>query len=278
MLRNDFDNVFYGLSVNLLRVNCATHPPLWTEEKTTSDYVLWSIIDGCVSIQIGGRTLQAEAGDAILFYPGEQYTAGSIQSCKFLYIYFTLKTGHALDLLHKHNCSGIVSGTAVKAYRDAFCSMVLEDTAPTENLSLRLYSCFLSYITEILYCRGTQYAKPFHPLPPTIEPNDLWDAITYIHEHCTQCLQAKHVAQHLHLSEKHFITKFKAKMGISPKQYITKCKMEKAMELIKTSSAPMNRIARAVGYSDQYSFSKAFKNFYGDAPSFYRTHAEQQLD
>lgn len=277
MLGNDFDNVFYGLSVNLLRVSCAAHPPLWQEAKTTSDYVLWSIVEGSVTIEIGGRKLQAESGDAILFYPGEQYTAGSDRSCKFLYIYFTLKTGHALDLLHKHNCSGIVSGNAVKAYRDAFCSMVQEDTAPTDSLSLRLYSCFLSYITEILYHAGTEQAKPFHPSPPSTEPNDMWDAITYMHEHCTQRLQAKHVAQHLHLSEKHFITKFKAKMGISPKQYIAKCKMEKAMELIKNSSAPINDIARAVGYSDQYSFSKAFKKFYGDAPSLYRSVREQQL-
>ena len=59
-------------------------------------------------------------------------------------------------------------------------------------------------------------------------------------------------------------------MGISPRQYIVRCKMKKALELITGSDVKISEIAETLAYSDQYAFSKAFKKFYGESPSFYR--------
>ncbi|HQX45751.1 MAG TPA: helix-turn-helix transcriptional regulator, partial [Saprospiraceae bacterium] len=55
--------------------------------------------------------------------------------------------------------------------------------------------------------------------------------------------------------------------GQSPYQYIKQKRMQKANELLKKQSIPLANLATEVGYSDIHSFSKAFKQFFGKAPS-----------
>lgn len=63
---------------------------------------------------------------------------------------------------------------------------------------------------------------------------------------------------------------FKRAAGTSISQYINQVRMENAAYLIVHTLIPIQEIAETVGYSDQFYFSKKFKQIYGMSPSTYR--------
>ncbi len=62
----------------------------------------------------------------------------------------------------------------------------------------------------------------------------------------------------------------KHEIGLSFKDFLTKLRINKALELIRENQLNFNEIAENVGYSSQHYFSTAFKNFTGMSPSEYK--------
>ena len=95
----------------------------------------------------------------------------------------------------------------------------------------------------------------------------LQPALTYIGHHLQEPIYIQDLAASVNLSEKYFITFFKQTMGITPTGYIIQAKMKKALEYLHEQKYSMKEVASLVGYSDAYTFSKAFKKTFGIAPS-----------
>ena len=63
---------------------------------------------------------------------------------------------------------------------------------------------------------------------------------------------------------------FLLKTGMSPKLYIDRVKTELAADQLKNTTKTVNAVAHAFGYSDQYHFSRRFKQIMGISPHHYR--------
>jgi len=64
--------------------------------------------------------------------------------------------------------------------------------------------------------------------------------------------------------------RFQLLVGSSPIQYLTQWRMVLASNLLARSSAPMARIAEAVGYQTDTAFSRAFRREFGKPPAAWR--------
>ena len=60
---------------------------------------------------------------------------------------------------------------------------------------------------------------------------------------------------------------FLAHFGMSPKQYLLKLRMKRALELLAENELSVKEIAFVCGFHDEKYFSRAFKNKYGYPPS-----------
>ncbi len=70
-------------------------------------------------------------------------------------------------------------------------------------------------------------------------------------------------------SRRHFIKKFKAGVGLSPKPYMRVLRFQKAIEEIETGEIDWAGIALDCGYYDQSHFINDFRTFSGFTPSDY---------
>ena len=73
------------------------------------------------------------------------------------------------------------------------------------------------------------------------------------------------------MSIRKFTAVFKAHTGFSAAVYIRRLRMEKAMSLLKNTSASLGDIAGMVGYKHQSRFSTLFREQFGVAPGEVRT-------
>ena len=78
------------------------------------------------------------------------------------------------------------------------------------------------------------------------------------------------VARHVALSNNHFCTVFSQEMGITFTEYLTALRLNKAKELLRTTSLRSSDIAYQVGYNDPHYFSYLFKKNTGMTPRDYR--------
>lgn len=92
----------------------------------------------------------------------------------------------------------------------------------------------------------------------------------YIEEHIFEDIILEDVAELLFLSTAHLSRLFKKQTGESFLQYVTKRKMEKAVELLHDPQYKAYHIGQMLGYKTARYFSKLFYNYTGYYPSQYR--------
>ena len=61
--------------------------------------------------------------------------------------------------------------------------------------------------------------------------------------------------------------RFKEQVGMSPMEYLTSIRLDKAKWLIINSSLSIKEISNIIGYDDPLSFSKLFKRVEGISPT-----------
>ncbi|WP_438347971.1 AraC family transcriptional regulator [Paenibacillus sp. FA6] len=95
-------------------------------------------------------------------------------------------------------------------------------------------------------------------------------AIDYIHRNYSNKTSIGEIAKFVGLDRKYLSTVFKSVSGISPQEYLVKYRINKSCELMANNALAIGDIARSIGYSDPYLFSKVFKKIKGCSPRDFR--------
>ena len=98
----------------------------------------------------------------------------------------------------------------------------------------------------------------------------LRQAIAYINEHLDQNLTLAELAFVVHMSPHYFASLFKQSTGLSPHQYVTKCRIEKAKQLLTKQELAIVEICQQVGFQSQSHFTRVFRQHTATTPKAYR--------
>ncbi|EJL05165.1 MULTISPECIES: AraC family transcriptional regulator [Pseudomonas] len=98
-------------------------------------------------------------------------------------------------------------------------------------------------------------------------------ALSAMHEAPAQAWTLKTLAACAGVSRSTFALKFKAKVGASPMEYLSRWRMLLAAEKLLSSSDSVSTVALSIGYESESAFSTAFKRILGCSPRQYASKA-----
>ncbi|PMC38093.1 hypothetical protein CJ195_10945 [Bacillus sp. UMB0899] len=134
----------------------------------------------------------------------------------------------------------------------------------SENQSLENELMTQLRIGEQLICKVGEIKKQKTKI-------NLDDIKQYLNEHSTSPnISLEVIAKKFYVSKEYLTTAFKKKYGCNVTEYIIASRMEKAKELIMTTTLQYKTIAEMIGYEDVSYFYRVFKKYYGCSPGTIR--------
>ncbi len=231
------------------------------------DYQLLYIAKGICTVTVDDEEIIVPEGSVIIYPPGQPQIyrfEPSINSILY-YVHFTGvgcdTTLKELDL-HGKMILNIGKSTHIE---NSFNKMIEEFRTKKpfyEQLCSGHLINILSYIAR----------KQFYQLSDIsyTQSKIISDICKIMHNKFDENLSVDDYAGICNLSTSRFTHIFTKTIGISPKQYLIKIKIEKAIELLENTELPIARIAELVGIADCNYFSRVFKKRTGYPPGFYR--------
>lgn len=72
------------------------------------------------------------------------------------------------------------------------------------------------------------------------------------------------------LSKFHFLRLFRAAYGVTPGEYVSQRRVERAQDLLRASNLTVTEVCHAVGFTSLGSFSARFRTLVGESPSAFQ--------
>jgi AraC family transcriptional regulator len=112
------------------------------------------------------------------------------------------------------------------------------------------------------------HAELRHPGP--ITDARLRRALDYMSANLDQPLTLEAIAGEANVSKFHFTRLFRARVGITPMQYLSELRLAAASRMLATTDLPIARVAFECGHRNVTHFSDVFRRRFGCSPSHYR--------
>lgn len=110
------------------------------------------------------------------------------------------------------------------------------------------------------------------------DDEDIKNSISYMKENLHKQLNIFDLANNINLTEKTFSRRFKKALNISPLQYLKNLRVEKAKDLLISTNRSFRDITLEVGYFDENSFRKLFKQETSLNPKDFRKRFQQTVN
>jgi len=101
------------------------------------------------------------------------------------------------------------------------------------------------------------------------ETDNIRKTISYLDEHYSEKITVDRLARMAGMERVKYSAAFQLYMGRKPLDYLNSMRIEKATQLLAEFDQPLRVIARKVGFSDEYYFSKRFTQYVGIPPRMY---------
>lgn len=225
---------------------------------------------------VSGKNYTFSAGDMFLFGSNEPHCITEItEELNLLNIHFEPRilwenpdTSELLALFNHRalNFSNKFPSTDVSLKRLILgAEQEIKSSAPSSKLQTKLliYSVLIHIIREYDATTENQASS-------SVPAESLKDAIVFINNNLDKPLTLNQIAERACLSPTYFSAVFTRYNGISPWEYIKIKRVERAVELLKTTDFTKLEIAEKCGFNSPSNFYKIFSAVTGKKPGDYR--------
>lgn len=132
------------------------------------------------------------------------------------------------------------------------------------------------YVESLVHCLAVHVLKTYSSAPPRfpaagpLPPSTLARVTGYIQDHLDQALSLADLSTLVGLSACYFASLFKQSTGISPHQFIVRCRLQRSQQLLRRTETSIAEIAVQCGFSSQSHLTRLFRRHLGTTPKAYR--------
>lgn len=237
------------------------------QARVLSDFVLVYCAEGAGWLTLQEKTWNVRKGDVLLCPPGipHAYGADEQQPWTKYWVHFRGSMAQAyatqLGLSLSNPVLHVGEDTNLTSW---FLDMLSVLRGGLSQVSLLCASSLLSRILAQMNSLAHEHRQQ------RAQGLDMGVLMAFLRDHLDGRLPLEQMASHVGLSKYHFARKFKQQTGDSPVEFQLRLRLQKASELLESSSATISAIAASLGFSSPYHFSSAFKQVMGVSPRGYR--------
>ena len=254
----------YGVD---LMVNCCGEAVMrtsWAHGRICrrNDFYLLYSLGGDIVGQLDGKPVVIGSGDAVCMSPGTEYSFGSLDPLDewthYFWIHFTGAEAERMVLR-----SGI---TLNEVHSLGHCEEAF-------TYYEKLFSEFRTQGFYFEYSAAVQLRYLLYVFGRSAKENSvgrLDKSIRYIHTHLRYELKVEELAAMEFLGVSRYREVFRSITGVSPVEYITRLRVERAKDILTQNTASVATVAEAVGYSNRNYFQRIFRKYTGKTPGDYR--------
>ena len=227
-------------------------------------FMLIYIISGKGTFISGGKKYFLEKGDSFLIYPDTVVEFASDNDEPWEY-YSVAFSGNSVREFLEY--TDFTENSPVLTFNfDSKLEIILKKMyeLPTANVFYNIDITGLMYSLFSVLMGFSVFSKRID--------NDrnflLAKAMDYIHRNYSEKITAEKVAGYIGLSQEEFNTLFEENNKCSFDDYLEKYRMDKACDMIRKGFSTAI-LASSVGYNDNLTFAKIFRNINGVSPSHY---------
>ncbi len=130
-----------------------------------------------------------------------------------------------------------------------------------------------SVLMEMLDSLMKGEASEQFSLPNVAEEREnvyLMKSVKYIEQHYREAVTISSLSEQVDISRSYLYRLFKKAYDMSPQTYVIHYRIERAKQLLESTTIGIGEISESVGYKSQHAFSKAFRKVTGVSPKYYR--------
>ena len=235
-------------------------------ENGRIDYGLQFIESGKCYFEDNGVVRIAEAGIVLLHFPKvrQNYYFYHEDNAHIMWVHFS---GTACSMLDTLKSSETVH---IKLNDSARFKRILEQMVSEFYDKKSQYKVFCEGGIVILMSLMLRNEDKQSVALSKQRHQQLSEVISYMNMSYERPLDIERYAKMCYVSHDWFIHKFKSYTGMSPSQYLTQIRMEKAKEMLEYSKHRVSEIAERCGYNNSAYFCKVFKSYTGQSPKSFR--------
>lgn len=234
-------------------------------------FVLHYISKGKGSFHYDNQIYHLKKGDLFLLKPNEStfYQADAKQPWSYYWIGISGTKAEDYFRLSQLYDTGIIQNLDTRTIG----KLIIQSISQTHGLKSDNHLHLLGQLYELLHLLAL--LNPTTKLKQESPTQELYHRSKRIIEtHYTIAdLSIQGIADELNVNRSYLTTVFKHFNSSSPKEFLHHVRMERAKQLLETTSVPVKTVALSVGFSDPLYFSKAFKQFFQLTPTQVRDRA-----
>ncbi len=263
-----------ALPEELIHINSCGELRLDTESHMVrpsgrQDYLLIYIESGRCYVTEEGITQEAVAGDVIFYRPNEpQDYDYRDEDCPQTNFWFHFTGGYCEKLIED---VGLTRARIVHLKNPNRLEMFF--TSICENYHMAQPNFALAcagQLISVLAVVGRDAAELTENFDESSSMRLMSQLIAHMKMVNQLSMRIENAAKFCNMSTTHFNRTFKQLTGVSPKEFMTRRRIDRAKELLLFTDRSIANIAELVGYKDQNYFARVFRQITGVSPTHFK--------